>query len=104
MMINKDTGDWLSAQQAVRPDGTEVGNLPLVNKKLPPLYQASTMIGAPYSQRTAAQYCSAIDFAINMEGLDGLVFLELWRRGAWSEISMCFPEFRRVAQDEMIAN
>lgn len=33
----KDNGDWLSAQQAVRPDGTEVTNLPLVNKKLPPL-------------------------------------------------------------------
>ncbi|WMW80812.1 hypothetical protein RF679_00690 [Undibacterium cyanobacteriorum] len=33
----KDNGDWLSAQQAVRPDGTEVTNLPLINKKLPPL-------------------------------------------------------------------
>ena len=29
--------DWLSAQQAVQPDGTEVTNLPLINKKLPPL-------------------------------------------------------------------
>lgn len=36
----KDNGDWLSAQQAVRPDGTEVTNLPLVNKKLPPLVRA----------------------------------------------------------------
>ncbi|MBC3882007.1 hypothetical protein H8K35_10040 [Undibacterium sp. LX40W] len=36
-VIAKDNGDWLSAQQAVRPDGTEVTNLPLVNKKLPPL-------------------------------------------------------------------
>jgi hypothetical protein len=36
-MPNKDNGDWLSAQQAVRPDGTEVTNLPLINKKLPPL-------------------------------------------------------------------
>lgn len=35
--FEKDNGDWLSAQQAVRPDGTEVTNLPLINKKLPPL-------------------------------------------------------------------
>jgi hypothetical protein len=38
---SKDNGDWLSAQQAVRPDGTEVTNLPLINKKLPPLSQSS---------------------------------------------------------------
>lgn len=37
IMEQKDNGDWLSAQQAVRPDGTEVTNLPLINKKLPPL-------------------------------------------------------------------
>lgn len=36
-MQTKDTGDWLSAQQAVQPDGTELHNLPLINKKLPPL-------------------------------------------------------------------
>jgi hypothetical protein len=36
-MEQKDNGDWLSAQQAVRPDGSEVTNLPLINKKLPPL-------------------------------------------------------------------
>lgn len=36
-MPNKDNGDWLSAQQAVLPDGTEISNLPLINKKLPPL-------------------------------------------------------------------
>lgn len=35
--MEKDTGGWLSAQQAVLPDGTELTNLPLVNKKLPPL-------------------------------------------------------------------
>lgn len=33
----KDNGDWLAAQQAVLADGSEVGNLPLINKKLPPL-------------------------------------------------------------------
>ncbi|HEX7643742.1 MAG TPA: hypothetical protein VF472_16160 [Burkholderiaceae bacterium] len=38
--MEKDTGNWLSAQQAVLPDGTELTNLPLVNKKLPPLTPA----------------------------------------------------------------
>ncbi len=32
-----DQGDWLSAQQAVMPDGSEISGLRLVNKKLPPL-------------------------------------------------------------------
>lgn len=38
----RDTGDWLSAQQAVQPDGTELSNLPLINKKLPPLVPPQT--------------------------------------------------------------
>ncbi len=38
----KDQGDWLSAQQAVMPDGSEVGGLRLVNKKLPPLVPPTT--------------------------------------------------------------
>lgn len=37
IMEHKDNGDWLSAQQAVRPDGTEIKDLSLINKKLPPL-------------------------------------------------------------------
>ncbi|MBR7745693.1 hypothetical protein [Undibacterium baiyunense] len=37
MTSNKDNGDWLSAQQAVQADGSERQNLPLINKKLPPL-------------------------------------------------------------------
>ncbi|GGX10105.1 hypothetical protein [Undibacterium macrobrachii] len=37
MTSNKDNGDWLSAQQAVQADGSERHNLPLINKKLPPL-------------------------------------------------------------------
>ncbi len=41
-MPNKDNGDWLSAQQAVLPDGTEISNLPLINKKLPPLVATET--------------------------------------------------------------
>jgi hypothetical protein len=36
-----DQGDWLSAQQAVMPDGSEVSGLRLVNKKLPPLVPPS---------------------------------------------------------------
>jgi hypothetical protein len=39
IMEQQDNGDWLSAQQAVRPDGTEATNLPLINKRLPPLVQ-----------------------------------------------------------------
>jgi hypothetical protein len=35
--MHKDTGSWLSAEQAVLPDGTEVQNLRLVNRKLPSL-------------------------------------------------------------------
>jgi hypothetical protein len=40
-MTIKDNGDWLSAEQAVRPDGTEVQHLSLINKKLPPLSDTS---------------------------------------------------------------
>jgi hypothetical protein len=35
--MTKDTGNWLSAEQAVLPDGTEREHLPLFNKKLPTL-------------------------------------------------------------------
>lgn len=31
----QDNGNWLSAEQAVMPDGSERQNLPLVNRKLP---------------------------------------------------------------------
>lgn len=33
--MSTDNGNWLSAEQAVLPDGTERLNLPLVKKKLP---------------------------------------------------------------------
>ena len=49
----KDNGDWLSAQQAVRPDGTEVTNLPLVNKKLPPLVRPDEVQEVPKSPKAA---------------------------------------------------
>lgn len=42
--LEKDNGDWLSAQQAVRPDGSEVTNLPLINKKLPPLVKPTAPV------------------------------------------------------------
>ena len=43
----KDNGNWLSAQQAVLPDGTEIGNLPLINTILPPLSRRDTSSSAP---------------------------------------------------------
>ncbi|KAF1045772.1 MAG: hypothetical protein GAK35_01262 [Herbaspirillum frisingense] len=33
--MTKDNGNWLSAEQAVLPDGTQRDNLPLIKKKLP---------------------------------------------------------------------
>jgi hypothetical protein len=89
----KDNGNWLSAQQAVQPDGTEIGDLPLVNRKLPPLSHDLSNTTTPYLNRSIEQFCNAIDFAIDKDGLDGLVFLELWRKGAWNEIAKCFPDF-----------
>lgn len=55
-MHTKDTGDWLSAQQAVQADGTELSNLPLINKKLPPLVplQGETSDPAPLPPSDAA--------------------------------------------------
>jgi len=97
MKMNTDNGDWLSAQQAVQPDGTETGNLPLVNKKLPPLTRNAPPVAAPALPRSAAQCRSAIDFAIDGAGSDGLVFLELWRSGAWNEIALSFPAFGEAA-------
>ena len=44
MTSGKDNGDWLSAQQAVQADGSERENLPLINKKLPPLARISISI------------------------------------------------------------
>ncbi|WDZ96430.1 hypothetical protein Herbaro_01205 [Herbaspirillum sp. WKF16] len=35
--MSNDTGNWLSAEQAVLPDGTLREDLPLINKKLPAL-------------------------------------------------------------------
>lgn len=35
--MSQDNGNWLSAEQAVMPDGSERQNLPLINRKLPHL-------------------------------------------------------------------
>ena len=35
--MSTDNGNWLSAEQAVMPDGTQRDNLQLINKKLPSL-------------------------------------------------------------------
>jgi len=61
------------------PDGTEVGNLPLVNKKLPQLYPPSApeidvQLAAPLSQLHAA--IEAMEFAISVP--DGLDYLRAW--------------------------
>ena len=53
--FEKDNGDWLSAQQAVRPDGSEVTNLPLINKKLPPLVKPSEQVEPIEAEATLSQ-------------------------------------------------
>lgn len=45
--------------------------------------------------RTA--FKAAIDFAIELGGLEGAEFLRLWQEGAWTEIAAEFPEFKRPA-------
>lgn len=40
--MSKDNGNWLAAEQAVLPDGTERDNLPLIKRKLPTLSPTPT--------------------------------------------------------------
>lgn len=40
------------------------------------------------------EYNSAIDFALDEASLDGILFLRMWREGAWDEIAQEFPEFK----------
>lgn len=40
--MSQDNGNWLSAEQAVMPDGSERHDLPLINRKLPQLSKPST--------------------------------------------------------------
>lgn len=45
--ISADNGNWLSAEQAVMPDGTQRDQLPLVNRKLPALGQPDSATNPP---------------------------------------------------------
>ncbi|HEY8024323.1 MAG TPA: hypothetical protein VIF60_07145 [Burkholderiaceae bacterium] len=77
-----DDGSWLSAQQAVMPDGTEVGNLPLVNIKLPQLYRPGETDGDTLPNESNAALRAAIhaiEFAVTIE--DGLDYLGAWLQG-----------------------
>ena len=40
------------------------------------------------------EFNAAINFAIDKAGFGGIEFLEMWREGAWDEISSEFPEFK----------
>ncbi|BEV13435.1 hypothetical protein HBDW_02230 [Herbaspirillum sp. DW155] len=53
----QDNGNWLSAEQAVMPDGSERQNLPLINRKLPqfsPQQAELTDTAAPSAPATPA--------------------------------------------------
>ena len=39
------------------------------------------------------EYNAAINFAIDDAGLEGILFLKLWREGDWPGIAKGFPEF-----------
>jgi|GEM_PF-4370475 len=56
--MNPDNGNWLSAEQAVLPDGTLRENLPLVKKKLPlfsPQQVQAEQEGQPDNEENVAQ-------------------------------------------------
>ncbi|WP_305910506.1 hypothetical protein Q9L42_020355 (plasmid) [Methylomarinum sp. Ch1-1] len=40
------------------------------------------------------EFNAAINFALDEAGFDGLLFLRLWREGAWDAIEKDFPEFK----------
>ncbi|MDY7579256.1 hypothetical protein RGU70_13100 [Herbaspirillum sp. RTI4] len=95
--MHKDTGNWLSAQQAVLPDGTEIGNLPLVNKKLPPLAQFFD-VGAAVSKPDLEQFNAAVNFALDDAGAEGMTFLRMWRAGDRHGIATQFPAFKGIVR------
>lgn len=57
--MTQDNGNWLSAEQAVLPDGTERENLPLIKKKLPTLSQAPAGGDVRRSESAAVDISSA---------------------------------------------
>ncbi|OWY26642.1 hypothetical protein [Herbaspirillum robiniae] len=52
--MTKDTGGWLSAEQAVLPDGTLRTNLPLINTRLPSLAGAPADLQVTETDREQA--------------------------------------------------
>ena len=90
--IHLDDGSWLSAQQAVLPDGTEVGNLPLVNKKLPQLYnpdEPEHAVVPALAPRLPQAALNAIEFAVAVP--DGLDYLRAWLRQDEPAIQQKWP-------------
>ena len=76
------TTDWLSAQQAVQPDGTESTNLPLINKVLPPLgivitEEAAMRLAkrAGYFECFPGQICTHYDGGYDTQRLTKLIEL-----------------------------
>lgn len=55
----QDNGNWLSAEQAVMPDGSERQDLPLIHKKLPQLSPQQGAEGAATAAPDAAPQTSA---------------------------------------------
>lgn len=75
------------------PDGTEVGNLPLVNKKLPQLYRPGETDGeGTFKESRAALRAAieAIEFAVAIE--DGLDYLGVWLQGDAAAIRSKWPK------------
>ena len=91
--MEKDTGSWLSAQQAILADGTEVKNLPLVNKTLPPLVRAGAILNSPDQDgvsATSGRALEAIKFAVGTER--GIEFLKAWLQGRVDVIRKNWPD------------
>ncbi len=65
--MSQDNGSWLSAEQAVMPDGSERQNLPLINRRLP---QLSPQQVAEAVEATATEPVAAPLAAQERSGLD----------------------------------
>lgn len=48
------------------------------------------------SDEIQAAFNAAINFALDEADGEGLLFLEMWREGAWDEIAAEFPSFKGV--------
>ncbi|MBI1889465.1 MAG: hypothetical protein HYS18_02335 [Burkholderiales bacterium] len=83
-MMSKDSGNWLSAQQAVQPDGTVVENLPLVNKKLPPLVPQAEPVITVTLPAAGIQALTSVLAHLRAEDLRKLVSSDAEARAALS--------------------